>query len=96
MPHLPIGVHVAVVDPGVGTAAARHRDPAADGVLVGPDNGLLWPAAEALGGIEAAVELTNPDWHLPRVSATFHGRDIFAPVAARLATGRPIRRRRHR
>ncbi|MFB9851180.1 S-adenosyl-l-methionine hydroxide adenosyltransferase family protein [Micromonospora andamanensis] len=90
VPHLPLGVHVAVVDPGVGT---RRRGVALDtpaGLLVGPDNGLLLDAAGALGGITGAVELTNPRWLTPRVSATFHGRDVFAPVAARLALGAPL------
>jgi S-adenosylmethionine hydrolase len=85
--HLPVGVHVGVVDPGVGTARRGIAIRTPNGILVGPDNGLLWPAARVLGGTESAVELTNADWHLPVVSATFHGRDIFAPVAARLATG---------
>jgi S-adenosyl-L-methionine hydrolase (adenosine-forming) len=56
-------------------------------VLVGPDNGLLIPAAEALGGIETVVELSNKDWFLGDVSRTFHGRDVFAPAAARIALG---------
>jgi S-adenosylmethionine hydrolase len=57
------------------------------GVLVGPDNGLLPEAADALGGIRRAMALTNPDWHATSVSRTFHGRDIFAPAAARIAAG---------
>ncbi|MEV8512896.1 SAM-dependent chlorinase/fluorinase [Dactylosporangium sp. NPDC051484] len=85
---LPLSVHLAVVDPGVGTARRPIAIAAADGgFLVGPDNGLLVPAAEALGGIAAAVHLTNRGWFAPEVSATFHGRDIFAPVAARLCSG---------
>jgi S-adenosylmethionine hydrolase len=88
---LPVSVHVAVVDPGVGTLRRAVAIATASGVLVGPDNGLLLPAAEALGGITDAVELTKPDWHRETVSATFHGRDIFAPVAARLATGAALR-----
>jgi S-adenosylmethionine hydrolase len=56
-------------------------------LLVGPDNGLLIWAAEALGGISAANEISNSDWLLGDVSRTFHGRDVFAPVAARLAAG---------
>lgn len=88
VPWLPIAVHVAVVDPGVGTARRPIAIRATRGdVLVGPDNGLLLPAAEALGGVEAARVLENRDWMLPRQSATFHGRDIFAPVAAHLAIG---------
>ncbi|MDO3682410.1 S-adenosyl-l-methionine hydroxide adenosyltransferase family protein [Micromonospora sp. C28ISP2-4] len=89
VPYLPWGVHVAVVDPGVGTARRGIALAAPGGLLVGPDNGLLIPAAEALGGVTAAVELTNPDWLGPAVSRTFHGRDVFAPVAARLALGAP-------
>jgi len=86
-PHLPPAIHIAVVDPGVGTPRRGVAIEAVHGVLVGPDNGLLPAAADALGGIVRAVELTNPAWHAPVVSATFHGRDIFAPVAARLAHG---------
>jgi S-adenosylmethionine hydrolase len=87
VPHLPPAVHVAVVDPGVGTARRAVAVEAAGGLLVGPDNGLLPPAADALGGIRRAVVLDNPDWFADTVSPTFHGRDIFAPVAARLAAG---------
>jgi S-adenosylmethionine hydrolase len=88
---LPVSVHVAVVDPGVGTLRRAVALAMPAGMLVGPDNGLLLPAAEVLGGITDAVELTKPDWHRETVSATFHGRDIFAPVAARLATGASLR-----
>jgi S-adenosylmethionine hydrolase len=87
VPHLPTAVHVAVVDPGVGTARRAIALEAPDGLLVGPDNGLLLPAAAALGGVLSAVALTNEEWYRQPVSATFHGRDIFAPVAARLASG---------
>src|SRR5687768_14002867 len=87
LPHLPVAVHVAVVDPGVGTARRAVAVEAERGVLVGPDNGLLTNAADALGGVRRAVALTNRSWHAPSVSTTFHGRDIFAPVAARLAAG---------
>ncbi|MFD6712472.1 S-adenosyl-l-methionine hydroxide adenosyltransferase family protein [Micromonospora chalcea] len=90
VPYLPWGVHVAVVDPGVGTTRRGVALAAPGGLLVGPDNGLLVPAAEALGGVSAAVELTNPDWLGSVVSRTFHGRDVFAPVAARLALGAPL------
>jgi S-adenosyl-L-methionine hydrolase (adenosine-forming) len=89
VPWLPIGTHVAVVDPGVGTARRPIAIRAARGdMLIGPDNGLLMPAAEALGGIEAVRVLENADWMLPRQSATFHGRDVFTPMAAHLAIGR--------
>ncbi|WP_308259343.1 SAM-dependent chlorinase/fluorinase [Pseudonocardia sp. H11422] len=87
VPYLPEAVHLAVVDPGVGTARRGLALVAPDGVLVGPDNGLLIPAAEALGGVRAAYELTDPGYRLPTVSATFHGRDVFAPAAAHLALG---------
>lgn len=91
LPYLPVGVHVAVVDPGVGTARRPIAIRAARGdVLVGPDNGLLIPAADALGGIDEARLLANRDLMLPVTSSTFHGRDIFAPVAAYLATGTPF------
>lgn len=90
VPHLPPAVHVAVVDPGVGTARRGVAVLTPGGVLVGPDNGLLPWAADALGGPADAVELTNPDWFAPAVSPTFHGRDIFAPVAARIAGGADI------
>lgn len=83
--HLPPSVHIAVVDPGVGTARRCVAVEAVHGLLVGPDNGVLMAAADALGGAVRAVELTNAAWHAPVVSPTFHGRDVFAPVAARLA-----------
>jgi hypothetical protein len=88
--HLPPSVHVAVVDPGVGTQRLAIALGTPQGLLVGPDNGLLLPAADVLGGITGAVELTNAEWHGGTVSHTFHGRDIFAPVAARLAGGSPL------
>ncbi|MFU8850524.1 SAM hydrolase/SAM-dependent halogenase family protein [Micromonospora sp. SL1-18] len=90
VPYLPVGVHVGVVDPGVGTSRRGIGLATPGGLLVGPDNGLLLDAAEALGGITEAVELTNPAWLAPAVSRTFHGRDVFAPVAARLALGAPL------
>jgi len=88
---LPAGVHLAVVDPEVGArrrAVALRTD--GDQLLVGPDNGLLIPAAERLGGIAEAVEIGCSPWRLEPVSATFHGRDVFAPVTARLAMGEPL------
>jgi S-adenosylmethionine hydrolase len=91
LPFQPIGVHLAVVDPGVGTARRGIALEVARGDrLVGPDNGLLMPAAERLGGIVAAHELTNRALWRDSVSSTFHGRDIFSPVAAHLASGTPI------
>lgn len=83
---LPGAVHVAVVDPGVGTdrrGVAVELDPG--GALVGPDNGLLGPAARLLG-VRGAALLEPP----PDAPATFHGRDVFAPAAARLAAGEPM------
>jgi S-adenosylmethionine hydrolase len=87
VPHLPVAVHVAVVDPGVGTSRRGIAIETPNGVLVGPDNGLLLGAVDVLGGATRAVELTNQEWFLPEVSPTFHGRDIFAAVAARVALG---------
>jgi len=87
--YLPPAVHLAVVDPGVGTARRGVVLLAGDSALVGPDNGLLLPAADALGGIRAAHELTATEYRLPVVSRTFHGRDVFAPAAAHLALGAP-------
>ena len=89
LPWLPAAVHVAVVDPGVGTARRGIALVSGDAVLVGPDNGLLLPAAEVLGGVRAAYEVVEPAYRLETVSATFHGRDIFAPAAAHLAVGVP-------
>jgi S-adenosyl-L-methionine hydrolase (adenosine-forming) len=88
--HFPPAVHVGVVDPGVGTGRRAVAIGTPGGILVGPDNGLLTGAADALGGVSAAVRLTQESWFLPDVSMTFHGRDIFAPVAARLAAGVPL------
>jgi S-adenosylmethionine hydrolase len=86
--YLPVGVHVAVVDPGVGTARRPIVVRAARGdFLVGPDNGLLIPAARKLGGATSAWEIANRDLWLTHVSSTFHGRDLFSPVAAHLAGG---------
>ncbi|MEU3455438.1 SAM-dependent chlorinase/fluorinase [Micromonospora sp. NPDC006766] len=90
VPYLPTGVHVGVVDPGVGTSRRGIALSTPGGLLVGPDNGLLLDAADALGGVTGAVELTNPGWLAAVVSHTFHGRDVFAPVAARLALGAPL------
>lgn len=87
VPHLPTAVHVAVVDPGVGTERRGLAVETPGGILVGPDNGLLLWAADALGGAARAVELTNPQWYATAVSRTFHGRDVFAPAAARIAFG---------
>ncbi|MBI2762354.1 MAG: SAM-dependent chlorinase/fluorinase [Chloroflexi bacterium] len=91
VPWMPIGVHVVVVDPGVGTE--RHpialRTARGD-LLVGPDNGVLIPAGDILGGITEARILENRSLMLARLTSTFHGRDVFAPVGAHLAAGRPF------
>jgi S-adenosylmethionine hydrolase len=91
LPYMPIGIHVAVVDPGVGTdrLAVGLRTARGD-VLIGPDNGLLMAAGEALGGIVEARALENRTLMLDEVSNSFHGRDIFAPMAGHLASGVPF------
>ncbi|HUS41675.1 MAG TPA: SAM-dependent chlorinase/fluorinase [Ilumatobacteraceae bacterium] len=83
------GVVLAVVDPGVATTrrAIAVEVAGGEGVLVGPDNGLLAPAVALAGGAERAVELTDTTWHLPSPGATFAGRDVFAPAAAQLCNG---------
>ena len=93
---LPAGVHLAVVDPGV-SAVGRHarrsvalRTFEQERLFVGPDNGLLMPAAESLGGVIEAVDIGHSPERLEPVSRTFHGRDIFAPVSAALAAGEPL------
>jgi S-adenosylmethionine hydrolase len=88
LPYLPVGVHLAVVDPGVGSNRRAVAMGLGDGrMLVGPDNGLLSLAAERAGGVVEAVDIGASPFALVPVSATFHGRDVFAPVAARLAAG---------
>jgi len=88
LPYMPVGIHLAVVDPEVGTPrralVVRTAD---DRLLVGPDNGLLVPAAESSGGPVAANELTNRTYALEPISPTFHGRDVFSPAVAHLALG---------
>jgi S-adenosyl-L-methionine hydrolase (adenosine-forming) len=88
LPYMPAGVHLAVVDPGVGSSrralALRDRE---GRLYVGPDNGILLPAAERFGGVAAGHELANAEYSLQPVSRTFHGRDLFAPAAAHLAAG---------
>jgi S-adenosylmethionine hydrolase len=88
LPYLPVGVHVAVVDPGVGSDRRPIGILTGRGDrLIGPDNGLLLPAAERVGGIVEARILQNRDLWLAAMSSTFHGRDIFSPVAGHLANG---------
>ena len=96
IPFLPAGVHMAIVDPTVGASGENARRSVAvrtatDGqILVGPDNGLLALATADLGGAIEAVDVGRSPLRLEPVSATFHGRDIFAPVAAGLAAGDPL------
>jgi S-adenosylmethionine hydrolase len=88
LPYMPLGIHVAVVDPQVGTERRGLALRTGDGrILVGPDNGLLSLAWPRCGGVELVVDITRSPHRLEPVSATFHGRDIFAPVAAHLAAG---------
>jgi len=88
-PVFPSGtVHCAVVDPGVGTDRAALAVVSGGQVFVGPDNGLLIPAARRLGS-PVVFRLTNAAFWRTPVSATFHGRDVFAPAAAHLAAGTP-------
>jgi S-adenosylmethionine hydrolase len=94
--HMPVGVHLAIVDPTVGSSsltprrAIAIRTAAAGQLLVGPDNGLLSLAAERLGGVIEAVDISRSPERREPVSATFHGRDVFSPVAAALADGAPL------
>ncbi len=89
--YMPIGFHVCVVDPGVGTkrrpiiVKVKRGD-----YFIGPDNGCLMSTPSLLGGIEKIVEITNKKYLLAEVSNIFHGRDVFAPVAAHLSKGVPI------
>jgi S-adenosyl-L-methionine hydrolase (adenosine-forming) len=88
LPYMPVGVHVAVVDPEVGTERRALAVRCADGrILVGPDNGVLSLAWERSGGVAEAVDVSRSPHRLEPVSATFHGRDVFSPVAAHLAAG---------
>jgi len=85
---LPIGCHVCVVDPGVGTSRRRIIIKTKRGdYLIGPDNGVLIPASKILGGIEKAIEITNDKYMRKPVSPVFHGRDVFTPAAAWLCKG---------
>ncbi|MBN2599958.1 MAG: SAM-dependent chlorinase/fluorinase [Candidatus Thermoplasmatota archaeon] len=89
-PFFPVGtVHVAVVDPGVGTERKGLVITTKKQVLVGPDNGILLPTAHLLGEF-VVYEITNPKYMIHPLSRTFHGRDIFAPVAAYIARGVPF------
>jgi S-adenosyl-L-methionine hydrolase (adenosine-forming) len=88
LPYAPVGVHLAIVDPGVGGVRRGVAVRSGDGhLLVGPDNGLLPPALDVLGGAAEAVDVSDSPFGLETPAATFHGRDLFAPVAAHLAMG---------
>jgi S-adenosyl-L-methionine hydrolase (adenosine-forming) len=88
LPYMPVGVHVAVVDPQVGSERRGVALRCSNGrILVGPDNGLLSLAWDGCGGVDAAVDISHSPHRLEPVSATFHGRDLFCPVAAHLAAG---------
>lgn len=88
--YMPEGVHLAVVDPGVGSDRRAIALRCGERLLVGPDNGLLAPAAQRFGGVEEAVDVGASPLGLVSVSASFHGRDLFAAVAAHLASGVPL------
>jgi hypothetical protein len=91
LPYLPNGVHVAIVDPQVGTERRAVALRSEDGrIFVGPDNGLLSLAWQRAGGVTEAVDVTRSPHRLEPVSATFHGRDVFCPVAAHLARGEEL------
>jgi S-adenosylmethionine hydrolase len=91
IPYLPVGVHLALVDPMHGGSSRGVVVETADGsLLVGPDNGLLSLAWDERGGIKQAYELANPALWRETVHKTFRGRDVFAPVAAHLACGTPV------
>ncbi|MBD2093134.1 SAM-dependent chlorinase/fluorinase [Microcoleus sp. FACHB-1515] len=86
----PETVHVAVVDPGVGSSRRAIAVQLENGFLVAPDNGLVSGVLSQFSAV-AAVELTNSAyWRVAKTSCTFHGRDIFAPVGAHLARGVPL------
>lgn len=85
--YVPHGVVLAVVDPGVGTERRAIAAETERGFFVGPDNGLLSPAVALVGGATRIVSIENPEARIPSSGATFHGRDVFAPAAALLASG---------
>ena len=91
LPYMPPGVHLAVVDPDVGASRRAVALRFGDGrQFVGPDNGLASLVAPAFGGVVQAADIAHSRYRLEPVSATFHGRDIFAPVAPHLAAGVPL------
>jgi len=86
LPYFSEGIHIGVVDPGVGTRRKGLVVECENHFLVGPDNGLLIPAARKLG-LKRIFDISNNEYMLESVSSTFHGRDVFAPVAAHLSLG---------
>ncbi|RCG22399.1 hypothetical protein DQ384_35310 [Sphaerisporangium album] len=88
LPYLPAGVHIAAVDPSAASARRSIAVEAGQRIFIGPDNGLLSWALLASGGARVAYEITNKELFLTPVSPTFHGRDVYAPVAAHLVAGR--------
>ncbi len=90
VPHYPFAAHIGVVDPGVGTSRRGLVVVCEGALLVGPDNGLLVPVARRLG-LKEVREITNQRLMAKEVSSTFHGRDVFAPVAAHLLTGAKVK-----
>ena len=92
LPYTPAGIHLAVVDPEVGgeRRAVALRTAEEDRILVGPDNGLLQLAAQRFGGVVEAIDIAPLALPPRAVAATFHGRDLFAPVAAAIAAGAPL------
>jgi S-adenosyl-L-methionine hydrolase (adenosine-forming) len=89
--YMPLGVHLAVVDPGVGTdRRAIAVEDKSGRLYVGPDNGLLLPSAERMGGVVRAHQIVNPAYVMKEIAPTFNGRDVFSPVAAHLALGVPL------
>lgn len=88
---IPVGIHVCVCDPGVGTKRKPIIIEVGRGdYFIGPDNGIFHPAVRVLGGVKRVHHITNPEYMNQPVSHIFHGRDIFAPAAAYLAKGIPI------
>ncbi len=85
--YLPEGVMLAVVDPGVGSSRHALALETGWGHFVGPDNGVLSPAVAMMGGASTMVSIENPEVMIPSPGETFHGRDVFAPAAALLASG---------
>jgi S-adenosylmethionine hydrolase len=92
LPYMPVGVHLAIVDPEVGTERRAVALACGDGrILIGPDNGVLSLAWEQAGGVSRAFDVSRSPHRLEPVSATFHGRDVFVPVAAHIAAGAELR-----